>query len=53
MMRFKSYHSADCSRLVIHTRQLSQYSEALLRGMTEEIQKHFNEIGESYEVVSY
>lgn len=47
-MRFKTYHSIDRSRLVLHTRQLSQYSDALLRGMAEEIQKHFNEIGESY-----
>lgn len=52
-MRFKTYHSSDRSRLVIHTRQLSQYSDVLLRGMSEEIQNHFNEIGESYEAVCY
>lgn len=52
-MSFYTHHNADRSRLVIHTRQLSQYSDALLRGMAGEIQKHFNEIGESYEAVCY
>jgi hypothetical protein len=52
-MNFYTHHSADRRRLVIHTRQLSQYSDTLLHGMAEEIQKHFDKIGESYEAVSY
>lgn len=52
-MRFKTYYSSDHSRLVIHTRQLSQYSEALLHGMADNIQNHFKEIGEPHEALSY
>lgn len=51
---FYTHHSRpDRKRLVIHTIQLSQYSEELLRGMAEVINTHFNEIGESYEAICY
>lgn len=52
-MRFKPYYSSDHSQLVIHTRQLSQYSDALLHGMADIIQTHFKEMGESYNSLSY
>lgn len=52
-MRFYTHHSSDRRRLVIHTRQLSMYSFELLHGMAEVIIKHLQEIGESYEAISY
>ena len=52
--KFFTHHSfPDRKRLVIHTRQLSQYSEDLLRGMAEVIKTHLNEIRESYEAIYY
>lgn len=52
--KFYTHHShPDHKRLVIHTIQLSQYSENLLRGMAEVIRDHLNEIGESYEAICY
>ena len=42
-MWFDVYHSVDGKRLVIHTRQLSQYSDELLRGMADVIRGHFEE----------
>ena len=42
-MWFDAYHSADGKRLVINTKQLSQYSDELLRGMADVIREHFEE----------
>ena len=42
-MGFDVYHSADGKRLDIHTRQLSRYSDELLRGMADVIREHFEE----------
>jgi hypothetical protein len=51
---FYTHHSRpDRKRLVIHTIQLSQYSEDLLRGMAKVIKDHLNDIGESYEAICY
>ncbi len=52
-MKYYIHHSKDRKRLVIHTRQLSQYSNELLRSMANTIRKHFKEIGESYEAICY
>lgn len=52
-MCFYTHHSSDRRRLVIHTRQLSQHSDELLRGMAEVIKDHFSKIGESYEAICY
>ena len=51
---FYTHHSRpDRKRLVIHTIQLSQYSEDLLRGMADVIKDHLDKIGESYEAICY
>ena len=52
--KFFTHHSyPDRKRLVIHTIQLSQYSEDLLRGMADVIKDHLDKIGESYEAICY
>ena len=52
--KFFTHHGGPGGkRLVIHTIQLSQYSEDLLRGMAEVIKDHFDKIGESYEAICY
>lgn len=52
--KFFTHHSyPDRKRLVIHTIQLSQYSENLLRGMADVIKDHLDKIGESYEAICY
>ncbi len=52
--KFFTHHSRpDRKRLVIHTIQMSQYSNDLLRGMAEVIKTHFKEIGETYEAICY
>lgn len=52
-MWFDSYHSSDGNRLVIHTRQLSQYSDELLRGMADVIKGHFRKREEEYRAEWY
>lgn len=41
---FCTHHSSDHRRLVIHTIQLSQYSNDLLSGMAQQIQQHLDGI---------
>ena len=52
-MWYDSYHSADGKRLVIHTRQLSQYSDELLEGMADVIREHFRKREEEYRAEWY
>ena len=52
-MKYYIHHNRERTRLVIHTRQLSQYSNALLFSMAATIREHFIEIGESYEAICY
>lgn len=52
-MKYYIHHSRDRKRLVIHTRQLSQYSNELLFSMAATIREHFIKIGESYEAICY
>lgn len=52
-MWFDVYHSADGKRLVIHTRQLSQYSDELLEGMADVIKGHFRKREEEYRAEWY